>query len=174
MADDAYLDRWSLVMLIVELGHRDSCRFFAEVLDAYIPEERSVDPHSMSTVGEEVIIRTTAVEGLERLAADGSEDAVEVLLANTGHDNFSVRRAAVQALVATGDESMPKRLAELLPSRHRELLGIERRDVRSVEQAQGGLFLKQGGDDGAPAPADECEDPDANARTGKGSGDCSC
>lgn len=172
MAEDAYTDRWSLVMLLVELAHRDSVGIFAEILGSQIPEERSTDPHSFTTAGEEVMIRTTAVEGLERLAADGNEEALDVLLANVTHENFSVRRAAVQALVATGDDDMQKRLAKALPSRHRELLKIQRRDVRTVEQAQGGMFLKPTDQGGAPAPADDCHDKDPGHTHAKG--DCGC
>lgn len=159
LPEDDYLGRWSLVMLLTELGHRDSVRLFAEILESRIPEERSPNPHSFTTVGEEVMIRTTVVEGLERLAAEGNDDAVEVLLANVNHDNFSIRRASVQALIATGGDDMRERLIEVLPSRHHDLLRIERRDVRTVEQAQGGLFLKPTEQDRTPRPADDCDEP---------------
>jgi hypothetical protein len=44
-----------------------------------IPPERSKNPHSFSTVAEETILRTTAIEGIKYLAADGSEAAIESL-----------------------------------------------------------------------------------------------
>ncbi len=173
LPEDAYLDRWSLVMLLAELGHRNATTTFAAILESGIPEERSGDPHGFTTVGEEVMIRTTAVEGLERLAAEGEDAAVEVLLANVTHENFSVRRAAVQALVATGGDEMPERLAEMLPERHRDLLRIERRDVRGVEQAQGGLFLKPVDRGATPPPDDDCEHGTRD-RTTKDDGGCGC
>lgn len=174
LPEEAYLDRWALVMLLAELGHRSSARVFAGILESHIPEERSSDPHGFSTVGEEVMIRTTAVEGLERLAGEGDEVAVEVLLANVGHENFSVRRAAVQALVATGGDEMGQRLAETLPERHRDLLKIQRRDVRTVEQAQGGLFLKPAGDGGTPPPDDDCDDDGRRHDKSTDDGGCGC
>ena len=160
MKEDRHLDRWSLVMLLAELQDKGCVKIFAEVLGEAIPEERSKDPHTFSTVGEEIMIRTTAIEGLERMAADGNDAAMGVLWENAQHENFSIRRAAVQALVATGDKDVREQLKEKLPKRYQDVLAIDRRDVREVEQAQGGLFLKQRDDDGAPDPNDECKPKD--------------
>jgi hypothetical protein len=155
LPEGQYLDRWSLVMLLAELRDRESVHAFARILESEIPAERSKDPHSFTTVGEEVMIRTTAIEGLERLAAEGSEDAMKVLMANVHHETFSICRAAVQALVAVGGEEMKEKLKEMLPERHHRVLEIRRVDVREVEQAEGGLFLKPADDGSIPPPNDE-------------------
>lgn len=172
MAEDDYLGRWSLVMLLAELGHRDSVKLYAEILESGIPEERSPDPHSFTTAGEEVMIRTTVVEGLERLVAEGHDEAVEVLLSAVNHDNFSIRRASVQALIATGGDDMRERLVEVLPKRHHDLLTIERRDVRTVEQAQGGMFLKATEQDPTPRPNDDCDESTNDHDTNGDVSDC--
>ncbi len=155
MPEDAYLDRWALVMLAVELEDSRSLGFLEEILASAIPEEKSKDPHSFTTVGEEVMIRTTAIEGLERMAANGNEKAVKLLLHNIGHETFSIRRAATQALLAIGGEDMREKLASELPKRHHNLLKIHRTDVREAEQAEGGLFLKNQDDAETPAPNED-------------------
>ncbi len=155
MPEDAYLDRWALVMLAVELQHNGSLGFFEQILASAIPEEKSRDPHSFSTVSEEVVIRTTVIEGLERMAADGDEEAIKLLFRNIGHESFSIRRAATQALLAVGGEDMRKKLASELPKRHHDLLKIRRTDVREAEQAEGGLFLKNQDDAETPAPKED-------------------
>ena len=152
LAEDAYLDRWGLTMLAVELQHQNGLAFFDKILAGAIPKEKSKDPHSFTSVGEEVMIRTTAIEGLERLAANGNDDAIEVLLGNISHEVFSVRRAATQALIAVGGKKMLKKLKSELPKRHHDLLKIHRTDVRNAEQAEGGLFLKNQDDSDIPAP----------------------
>lgn len=158
LPEDAYLDRWALVMLTAELRDSRSLGFFEKILASAIPEERSQAPHSFTSVGEEVMIRTTAIEGLERMAADGDEKAEQLLLRNIHHDAFSIRRAATLALLAIGGEDMRKKLEEALPERHHDLLKIRRTDVRKAEQAEGGLFLKNRDDADTPAPNEDESD----------------
>ena len=155
LPDDAYLDRWALIMLAVELQNGRILNFFKKVLSSEIPGERSKDPHSFTTVGEEVMIRTTVIEGLERLAADGNEGAVELLFRNIGHESFSIRRAATQALLAVGGDEMRRKLEDELPKRHHDLLKIRRTAVQEAEQAEGGLFVKNRDDADTPAPNKE-------------------
>ncbi|ABM05008.1 hypothetical protein Ping_3321 [Psychromonas ingrahamii 37] len=152
LAEDAYLDRWGLTMLAVELQDQNGLAFFDKILAEEIPEEKSKDPHSFTSVGEEVMIRTTAIEGLERLAANGNDDAIKVLFGNISHEVFSVRRAATQALLAVGGENMLEKLKSELPKRHHDLLKIKRTDVRNAEQAEGGLFIRNQDDSDIPAP----------------------
>lgn len=162
---DAYLDRWSLVQLVNDLRTPGSLGLLKAVLHDEIPEERSNDPHSFTTVGEEVMIRTTAIDGLERLARKGSEDATEILLDVLNHDVFSIRRAATQALVATEDSRTIERVKEVLAERgEEELLRIGRTPVQKVPQATGGLYLvNKERKQGAP-PLDESRGVDDKDR----------
>src|SRR5437016_2732760 len=96
LPEDRYLDRWSLVQLIVELRYPEAVKPLNRIIGARIPAEKVRKSHDMSTVGEEVMIRTTAVEGLVRLSADGVAEARDVLLKHAAHRTFSIRRACVQ------------------------------------------------------------------------------
>lgn len=151
--EQQYLERWGLIQLLTDFRLANSVSTLAEVLRQPIPPERSPDPaHGVSTVGEEVIIRTTAIEALARLAAEGLTSAKEQLLDQVEHDNFSVRRAAVQAIMESGDDELIQRVRRSLKGTDNErLLEFRRPDVRSVPQAEGGRFLKP---DFAPAPPD--------------------
>ncbi|MEO6092511.1 MAG: hypothetical protein ABIT04_04700 [Novosphingobium sp.] len=136
-----YLDRWALVHLMVELRHDAALDFVDRLLSRKLPEERGVDLHSFSTLAEEVMIRTTAVDVLTGLAHDGSSRAVELMLRHVGHENFSVRRAAVQGYLEHGGEGARETLLKHLPERDQHLIDIKRVDVRTVPQAEGGRFL---------------------------------
>ena len=137
-----YLDRWALLQLMAELKHESALDFIDQLLGSRLPPEDSKDPESLSTVGEEVMIRTTAVDAVARMAADGSPRALEVLLRHVGHDNFSVKRAAIQAYVAHGGEQARAVLAKAVAERDQYIMDIQRIDVRQAPQAQGGLYLK--------------------------------
>lgn len=136
-----YLDRWALIQLMAELRHEAALEPADRLLSSRIPEEQSRDPHSFTTVGEEVMIRTTAVEAVTRMAADGSARALDILLRHAGHENFSVKRAAIQGYLAYGGEQARATLLKTLPERDHHILDIQRVDVRQVPQAEGGLHL---------------------------------
>ena len=136
-----YLDRWALMQLMAELKHESALDPLDRLLASRLPAETSADPHSFSTAGEEVMIRTTAVEAVIRIAADGHARALEVLLRQATHENFSVKRAAVQGYLAHGGEHARDTLGKVLPERDHFIMDIRRVDVRHVPQAQGGLHL---------------------------------
>src|SRR5712664_2367427 len=68
LPEDQYLDRWSLVHLLAELKDVSALPVLDEILSSQIPPERSKDPHSFTTLGEEIMIRTTAIEAVARIA----------------------------------------------------------------------------------------------------------
>lgn len=142
--EEAYLERWGTVQLLTDLRLGGAVDVLKTVLSQPIPPERSPDPaHGVSTVGEEVMIRTTAVEALARLAAAGDQAALEALRDNVSHEAFSVRRAAVQAIGELGDEQQVAYVRSTLGEEQASaLLAIRRLDVREAPQAQGGRFLK--------------------------------
>ena len=142
LPEDRYLDRWSLVQLLVELRYPEAVKPLNRIIAARIPAEKVKGSHDASTVAEEVMIRTTAVEGLVRLSADGVAEAREVLLKYAAHRTFSIRRACVQGLMETGTEDDKRKLRRLLKERKDEgLLKIKRADVREVPQPIGGRFV---------------------------------
>lgn len=161
LPEDQYLDRWSLVELLSALRHRSALDALGRIVASEIPPERSKDPHSFSTAGEEVMIRTTAVDALGRLRAAGVAEAGRLLLRGVEHSNFSVRRASVQAIMESGSPDEQKALRELLDRRQEtRLLEIKRRDVREVPQAIGGRFVvNQDRKNEAPPPELKGRDP---------------
>ena len=151
--EEQYVERWSLIQLLTDLRDPASLPVLEHVLRQPVPPERSPDPaHGLSTVGEEIMIRTTAVEALARLAADGADEAKRLLLEQLDHEAFSVRRAAVQAIADSGDAGLRDRVqSRLSESDDQRLLNSRRLDVTSVPQAEGGRFLK-GRDAASPPP----------------------
>jgi HEAT repeat protein len=148
---DQYLDRWSLVQLLAELRDPSSLPILDEIISARLPTEQSKDPHSFSTVGEEIMIRTTAVEAVTRIASK-DERALEILIKHVQHKNFSIKRAAIQGYLEQGGKDAREVLANLLSQKERSILDIRRIDVRQVPQAEGGLFLANRDIDELPPP----------------------
>jgi HEAT repeat protein len=140
--EESYLDRWSLVYLLSELRDPGAVQPLNRIITSRIPGEKAKESHDVSTVTEEVMIRTTAVEGLVRLSADGVEEARKVLMRHAKHQRLSIRRACVQGLMETGEDADRKELRALLKERGDEgLLKIKRVDVREAPQAIGGRFV---------------------------------
>ena len=128
--------RFQLVHTAAELKSPEALPFLRQFVRTRIPPERSKDPHSFSTVAEETILRTTAVEGVEQLAAEGNNEAQEALWGFLEQDSLSVRRATVQALLATGGEGVRQRIEESLPEHQRFLLDIRRMEPGEVPQIE--------------------------------------
>lgn len=142
LPEDSYVDRWSLVHLLSELREPSATQPLNRIITTRIPGEKAKEAHDISTVTEEVMIRTTAVEGLVRLSADGVEDARKVLLRHAKHQRLSIRRACVQGLMETGEDADRRELRALLKERGDEgLLRIKRIDVRDAPQPMGGRFV---------------------------------
>jgi hypothetical protein len=142
LPEEQYLDRWSLVHLMSELRHPKAAPELNRIITSRIPAEKAKGSHDASTVAEEVMIRTTAVEGVVRLSADGVEEARKILLRHAVNRTFSIRRASVQGLVETGTDEDRKQLRAVLKEKGQEhLLSIKRMDVREAPQATGGRFV---------------------------------
>lgn len=169
---ESYLDRWSLVHLLAELKQPSSLSALDSILSSQIPEERSKDPHSFTTMGEEVVIRTTAVEAITRIAADGAKEAQDLLLKHVRHENFSVKRAAVQGYLQVAGEGGRETLQKAMPERDHHILDIKAVDVRQVQQAEGGLHLVPCDKERLPALGTEAElsGKDPHDKSDKGCG----
>lgn len=113
--EDQYMQRWGMVQLLTDLRTAGSVPALEDVLQQPIPGEQAVDPaHGFSTLGEELMIRTAAVEALARLVSDGDRSAGEVLLKHIQHDAPSIRRAVVRAILGTADHELAGRVREAL------------------------------------------------------------
>lgn len=127
--------RWALVYAATQLQHEATLPYFRNLLLTPIPPEQSEMPHSFSTVREETILRTTAIEGLGHLAAQGHRRAIDILFEALDISSISVRRAAVQALLAT-DANLRETIRERLPQDFHYLLDLKSPHVSDVPQVR--------------------------------------
>ena len=134
LSETHYLDRWSLVQLLGELEHPSALPALDEIVGSPLPDEKSKVVHEYSTRAKELMIRTTAIEAIKRIAGQKDEKAKELLLKQTQHTEFSVRRAAIQSYLEVGGSDAGEKLGEMLPDEDRWLLQIRRTDVRGVPQ----------------------------------------
>jgi hypothetical protein len=134
LPESAYLDRWALVQLLADLAMPAAADVLDAVLSTPLPPERSAErDHRYSTVGQEIVVRTTAVEGLRRLAANDDARAGETLVRHIRHENRTVRVACVMALRDLGrgyEESLRSAISE----EDRFLLDIRRLPPSDVPQ----------------------------------------
>ena len=130
-----YPTRWGLIHAAVQLHHPAALPFFRGVVLTPIAPEASRDPHSFSTVAEETILRTTAIDGVVKLARDGNKVAIESLFDFLSVPSISVKRAAVQGLLNVRQgESLRGRIELSLCPEDRFLLDIRPLDVRKATQ----------------------------------------
>lgn len=132
--EDQYLTRWAQVHLLSDLREKAALDFFEKILTEPIPPEKAPDMITYSTVGEEVMIRTTAVEGITRLAATGNRRALELLRKYAQHEVFSIKRAAVQGYLEAAGPDARDQLRKILREEDHFILNIRRRDVHEVPQ----------------------------------------
>ena len=127
--------KWTLVHAAAELRDAAALPLLGELVTTPIPPEVSSDPHSYSSVEDETVLRTTAVDGVAELAARGDEQAEEMLFEFLDVPSISIRRAAVQGLLRSPrGEELRDRIAEYLPRDQRFLLELKATRVEDVEQ----------------------------------------
>jgi hypothetical protein len=134
--------RWALVYAATQLDHPAAVPLLRDLVLTPIPPEESADPHSFSTVGQETVLRTTAVEGLGRLAVAGNARALDALFSFLTIQSVSIRRASILAILRK-DRRLRGRVSEHLPVDQRHLLDVVPRRVTDVPQVDPRLHLKQ-------------------------------
>jgi hypothetical protein len=153
LPEEAYLDRWSLVQVLTDVGDLELVDVFRGVVTTPVPAERSLDTdYKFTTRAREVVIRTTAVEGLARLAAQGSAAAAECLLDNVTHENHTVRTACIVALNELGGE-LAEQARTRVADEDRGLLELRRTSVYDVPQPDADSYVKHPGAHDEPPPA---------------------
>lgn len=159
LPESDYPSRFALIFAASELRHAATIPWLRSIALSRIPAERSSDTHSFSTVTEETILRTTAVEGLGRLARDNNGQAIEALFECLDRPSLSIRRAAVQELLQSPEaRNQRDRIAAALPQDQRFLLDLRSIDVRDVPQVSSPQqFLAPGvkGGGRTPPPPDD-------------------
>jgi hypothetical protein len=127
-----FADRWSVVQLLAELEDEAALELLTEIAGEPLPRApRGKKQHEL-TAAREVVIRTTAVEGIARLARAGSAGASDALLDRATSSIFSVKRAAAQAFIEANGESALRRLRRRLGPGDRQIADIRRIDVRAA------------------------------------------
>jgi HEAT repeat protein len=154
LPEEAYLERWSLVQVLTDIKREELAEVFQDVIATPIPPERSSQAdYKSSTRGREVIIRTTAIDGLARLAAEGSAEAVDSLVDNVTHENHTVRAASIVALQELGGDAAERAL-ERVADEDRDLLELRSVNIYDVPQPKAGDYVKNPGvhDETPPSP----------------------
>jgi hypothetical protein len=133
-AEDHYITRWAHVQLLSDLRDKAALDLFQNVLATPIPPEKAPGMVTYSTVGEEVMIRTTAIEGITRLAAAGDRRARDLLRKYAQHEVFSIKRAAVQGYLEAAGPDARDDLRKVLREQDHFILDLRRTDVHNVPQ----------------------------------------
>jgi hypothetical protein len=132
-----YPQRHALVSAASVMAHEAALPFLASVALSDIPPEAARDPHSFSTVAEETIIRMSAVDGIAHHASRGVGDAVELLLRCVESPAFSIRRAAVTALMATPEgQRLRPRMEALVPRDQHFIFDLKKVSVAEAIQVK--------------------------------------
>lgn len=127
-----YLDRWSLIQLLADLQDPASLPLLDTILSSKMPTELYKDPHARSSLRQETINLTTAVEAITRIASEHNRQATELLLKHTAHESLSVRRASVQGYLLYGGGEAREKLLKHLPQQDHYLLDIRKMDIQDV------------------------------------------
>lgn len=137
LEEEAYEERWALTQLLVDLESPDAAEALTDLVRAPIPPEKSKDPsHGLSTVTEEVILRTTAIEGLARLQRQEVDTTDTLLETISGSEYVSLRRAAWFALVDGGRDDAVERARSILTDRDEAwITELKRIPVEEAPQA---------------------------------------
>jgi hypothetical protein len=130
-----YSLRWAMIYAATQLRHPAAIPLLRDLVLTPIPPEESKQPHSFSTVGEETILRTTAIEGLSYLAAKGNNKAIDSLFDFLSIPSISIRRASVQAILVA-NSGLKNKVAKCLPSKFHYLLNVAPKKVQQVPQVK--------------------------------------
>jgi hypothetical protein len=130
-----YPRRWALVYAAAKMEHDAALPYFRELVLAPIPDPHPRGGHGFSAAREETILRTTAIEGVGRLAERGNGAALQALYEFLDIPSISVRRATIQAVLKVDPKARGK-LAKRLPSDCHHLLDVRTIPVKKAPQVK--------------------------------------
>jgi hypothetical protein len=140
LAADQYVNRWAVVQLLTDLEDPRALDALNKIIASPLPKERTDDPHG-SPAARELVIRTTAVEAVARLAAGGSDEARAALLKYVRHPVRSVKIAAALAYAEQGGSRARKELRKRMPKSDYWILEIRRVHPQEIPPIEGHRFL---------------------------------
>ena len=140
LAADQYVNRWAVVQLLTDLEDPRALGALNRIIASPLPKERSDDPHG-SPAARELVVRTTAIEAVTRLAAGGSDEARAALLKYARHPVRSVKIAAALAYLEQGGSRARKELRKRMPKSDHWILEIRRVHPQEIPPIEGHRFL---------------------------------
>jgi hypothetical protein len=141
LEQDDYVNRWGVVQLLHDLQDPRALGLLDRIISSPMRTEKSRDPHS-SAAGREVVIRTTAVEAVARLAAAGSTEARDTLLKHARHAVRSVKIAAALAYLEQEGSRGRKALLRRLAKSDHWMIDIRRVPPGEFPAIEGHRFLR--------------------------------
>ena len=140
LGTEEHVNRWAVVQLLSDLENPRALATLDKIIASPLPEEGSTDPHG-SAAARELVVRTTAVEAVSRLAVAGSVEARAALLRFVRHSVRSVKIAAALALVEQGGSKARKELQGRLAKSDHWMLELRRVHPRDMPPLEGHRFL---------------------------------
>lgn len=134
--EELYFQRQLLVETLKEMRSEEALDYLHRIASEPIPQEKfTTKGAEYSTREEEIIVRVTAIEGINYLASEGNA-ADKLLSGYVTHEDLTVRQLAVRGyLSAAGEETRAKRIARLktvLPPEEHWFITGETTDIKSV------------------------------------------
>jgi HEAT repeat protein len=139
---DQHSNRWALIQLLSDIAHPAALDFLRKLIAAPLAGRPPKDPHGYNPLAKEVVIRTTAVEAIAKLAAGQQPAALEALLENVTSPVFSVQVACALAYQEHGPEHARRRLEQRLGDRAPEVLAIRRAHPGELSPLEGHRHLR--------------------------------
>lgn len=130
-----YFERWLCVNTAGHLEHPSFIVFAQQILAQAIPAETSSNTHYFSTLEEEMMIRLSAINGLERLAKKGNGTAASVLFytAKDHREHAVAREAALSYISASDNRKMAQTLLQIyLPAYRQSFLEVKRGNIAAL------------------------------------------
>lgn len=145
--------RSALIFAAGELSDPAALPLLVDLANEPIPPEPNPPAHGLGLAAHEIILRTTAVDAIGKLAREGDERAVEELLQFVESPVFSIKRAAVQAILKSKPSApVRRRVRAMLPPDLHFLLKLKAAAPGDVEQPDPRRVLRDDVNEVAPPP----------------------
>ena len=133
--DDQYLLRTLLVETLKEIQSPRNLVTLSEIANSQIPPEKSKNPEQSTRVNE-IIIRSTAVEGISALAQKQDSAARRTLLALSDNPELTLRQMAIRGYLASLSQREQRaeidRLKKKMPQDQHWMITPDTTDIRKV------------------------------------------
>jgi hypothetical protein len=101
-----------------------------ETLSSSLPEASSGQPETLRAKNVKQKEKLAAIETVGSMAADGNQEALDLLYKHAKNDDFSVRQSAIRELLMYGGRDAREYLQETLPAGDWYIMDIRLEDMR--------------------------------------------